>query len=55
MLEQVFIALIQRSRRICNLGKDKKFVWAEAKLIGKDTVEVWSDKIKEPTLSVMHG
>ena len=30
-------------------GKDQKFVWAEAKLIGKDTVEVWSDKIKEPT------
>ncbi len=29
-------------------GKDQKFVWADAKLIGKDKVEVWSDKIKEP-------
>jgi sialate O-acetylesterase len=29
-------------------GKDQKFVWAEAKLIGKDKVEVWSDKINEP-------
>jgi sialate O-acetylesterase len=29
-------------------GKDQKFVWAEAKLIGKDQVEVWSDKINEP-------
>ena len=29
-------------------GKDQKFVWADAKLIGKDKVEVWSDQIKEP-------
>jgi sialate O-acetylesterase len=29
-------------------GKDQKFVWADAKLMGKDKVEVWSDKIKEP-------
>ena len=29
-------------------GKDQKFVWADAKLIGKDRVEVWSDKIKKP-------
>ena len=29
-------------------AKDQKFVWADAKLIGKDKVEVWSDKIKEP-------
>jgi len=29
-------------------GKDQKFVWADAKLISKDRVEVWSDQIKEP-------
>ena len=29
-------------------GADKKFVWAEAKIIGKDKVEVWSDKVAEP-------
>ena len=29
-------------------GKDQEFVWADAKLIGKDRVEVWSDKIKDP-------
>ncbi len=28
-------------------GKDKKFVWAEAKIDG-DTVVVWSDKVPEP-------
>jgi sialate O-acetylesterase len=29
-------------------GEDKKFVWAKARLIGKDKVEVWSDEVKEP-------
>ena len=29
-------------------GEDKKFVWADAKLIGKDKVEVWSDSIEKP-------
>ncbi len=29
-------------------GEDKKFVWAKARLVGKDKVEVWSDEIKEP-------
>lgn len=29
-------------------GKDRKFVWADAKLIGKDKVEVWSDSIEKP-------
>ena len=29
-------------------GEDQKFVWADAKLIGKDKVEVWSEQIKEP-------
>ncbi|MBU2945510.1 sialate O-acetylesterase [Zobellia uliginosa] len=29
-------------------GEDQKFVWAEAKIIGKDKIEVRSDKITEP-------
>ena len=29
-------------------GTDQKFVWAEAKLIGKDRVEVWSESVPEP-------
>ncbi len=29
-------------------GPDKKFVWAQAKITGKDTIEVWSDQIDEP-------
>jgi len=34
-------------------GKDRKFVWATAK-IEKDTVVVWNDKIKEP-VAVRYG
>ena len=29
-------------------GKDKKFVWAEAKMVGKDKVEVSAASVKEP-------
>jgi sialate O-acetylesterase len=29
-------------------GTDQKFVWAEAKLIGKDKVEVWADSVSSP-------
>jgi sialate O-acetylesterase len=29
-------------------GADRKFVSAQAKITGKDTVEVWSDQVKEP-------
>ena len=29
-------------------GDDKKFVWAEAKIVGKNKVEVWSEKIPNP-------
>ena len=36
----------QRSNFII-AGKDKKFVWAQAKIIG-NTVELWSDEVKEP-------
>lgn len=29
-------------------GEDKKWVWADAKITGKDTVEVWSDAVAAP-------
>ena len=29
-------------------GADRKFVWAEARIISPDTVELWSDQVKEP-------
>ena len=29
-------------------GEDQKFVWAQARLIGKDKVEVWADGIEKP-------
>lgn len=29
-------------------GDDKKFIWADAKIVGKNKVEVWSDKIPKP-------
>ncbi len=35
-------------------GKDQKFVWADAKIVGSDKVQVWSDKVKEP-VAVRYG
>ncbi|MBX6312611.1 MAG: sialate O-acetylesterase [Isosphaeraceae bacterium] len=29
-------------------ASDRKFVWAKARLIGKDKVEVWSDEVSDP-------
>ena len=29
-------------------GEDRKFVWAEAKITGRDQIEVWSDQVAEP-------
>ncbi|MGE9292357.1 MAG: sialate O-acetylesterase, partial [Puniceicoccales bacterium] len=29
-------------------GEDQKFVWAEAKAVDKDTIEVWSESIPHP-------
>lgn len=29
-------------------GEDKRFVWASAKIVGRDKVEVWSDDVTEP-------
>jgi len=35
-------------------GKDRKFVWAKARLVGGDKVEVWSDAISDP-VAVRYG
>lgn len=29
-------------------GEDRKWYWANAKIVGKDTVEVWSTSVKQP-------
>ena len=29
-------------------GEDRKWVWAHAKIIGRDTIEVWSESVKKP-------
>ncbi|MEP6789213.1 MAG: sialate O-acetylesterase, partial [Acidobacteriota bacterium] len=29
-------------------GADKKWIWADAKIVGKNKVEVWSPKIADP-------
>jgi len=29
-------------------GKDRKFVWAEARIVGKNQVEVWNDSVSNP-------
>ncbi|MDQ8196428.1 sialate O-acetylesterase, partial [Coraliomargarita sp. SDUM461004] len=29
-------------------GEDQQYVWAEAKIVGKDSVEVWSDSVANP-------
>ena len=35
-------------------GADKKFVWAEAKIVSRNKIKVWSDKIADPK-SVRYG
>ncbi len=35
-------------------GQDRKWVWAEAKIIGKDRVEVWSPSVPKP-VAVRYG
>ncbi len=35
-------------------GEDKKFVWASAKIVARNKIEVWSDSVKEP-VSVRYG
>ncbi|GIW99640.1 MAG: 9-O-acetylesterase [Pirellulaceae bacterium] len=29
-------------------GEDRKFVWAEAKIVGNNQIEVWSDQVADP-------
>ncbi|MEO1999358.1 MAG: sialate O-acetylesterase, partial [Planctomycetaceae bacterium] len=29
-------------------GADRKFSWADARIVGKDQVEVWSDQVPDP-------
>ncbi len=29
-------------------GDDRNFVWAQAKIVGKDKIEVWSDQVTDP-------
>lgn len=35
-------------------GEDKKFVWAKAKIVNNQTIEVWSDEVAEP-VAVRYG
>jgi sialate O-acetylesterase len=39
---------VRQVRGFAIAGEDKKFVWAEAKIVGPDRIEVWSDAVKEP-------
>ncbi|HWB13648.1 MAG TPA: sialate O-acetylesterase [Pirellulales bacterium] len=39
---------VRQVRGFAIAGEDKKFVWAEAKIVGPDKIEVWSDAVKEP-------
>jgi len=38
----------RRLRGFAIAGEDKKWVWAEAKIKGRDRVEVWSDAVEAP-------
>lgn len=35
-------------RGIAIAGEDRKFVWADARIVDKETLEVWSDQVKNP-------
>ena len=39
---------IPEPRGFAIAGSDRKFVWAKAKILGPDTVAVWSDQVPEP-------
>jgi sialate O-acetylesterase len=39
---------VNEPRGFAIAGDDRKFVWAKAKAVGKDKIEVWSDSISEP-------
>ncbi len=46
--DRVFSVVDQPLKRFAVAGADKKFVWATAKITGKDTVEITCDEITEP-------
>jgi sialate O-acetylesterase len=39
---------VDQPRGFAIAGSDHKFVWAEAKITGARTVEVWSEKVSDP-------
>lgn len=39
---------VNEPRGFAIAGEDKKFVWAQGKITGPNTVEVWSDKVENP-------
>ena len=39
---------VAEARGFTVAGSDRKFVRAEAKVVGEDQVEVWSDQVSEP-------
>ncbi len=39
---------VDKLRGFAVAGSDRKFVWAQAKFVGGDAVEVWSDQVAEP-------
>jgi sialate O-acetylesterase len=39
---------VNEPRGFAIAGADKKFVWANAKIVAPDKIEVWSDQVKEP-------
>jgi len=45
---------VDKVRGFAIAGEDKKFVWAKAKIIGKNQVEVYSDEVSNP-VAVRYG
>jgi len=45
---------VQECRGFAMAGEDKKWVWAEGKVTGPNTIEVWSDAVKDP-VAVRYG
>ncbi|HYE97355.1 MAG TPA: sialate O-acetylesterase [Planctomycetota bacterium] len=39
---------VQEVRGCAIAGEDRRFVWAQARIVGKDKIEVWSDAVKDP-------
>jgi len=45
---------VKEVRGFAIAGADRKFVWANAAITGKDTVEIWSDQVPDP-VAVRYG